>query len=78
MLPTQQLKQIGNAVPIPLGVALGKELGKALVIMWKQMDKIAEEEREASPEAEMYEFASCNYKACMSGSKCRILLDLQL
>lgn len=54
-LPVQQLKQIGNAVPIPLGVALGKELGKALVIMWKQLDKIAEEEREASPEAETYE-----------------------
>ncbi|TCD67280.1 hypothetical protein EIP91_000302 [Steccherinum ochraceum] len=46
-----QLKQIGNAVPIPLGMALGRELGKALFIMWKRQDDEEARERANSPEA---------------------------
>ncbi|KAI9459441.1 hypothetical protein BJY52DRAFT_1090290, partial [Lactarius psammicola] len=34
-----QLRQIGNAVPIPLSRALGKALGKALIKMWEAEDK---------------------------------------
>ncbi|RDX56375.1 S-adenosyl-L-methionine-dependent methyltransferase [Lentinus brumalis] len=29
-----QLRQIGNAVPVPLALALGKEIGKALIQLW--------------------------------------------
>ncbi|THH29585.1 hypothetical protein EUX98_g4594 [Antrodiella citrinella] len=50
-----QLKQIGNAVPIPLGLALGKELGKALYTMWRAQEGVEERERAASPEIEMYD-----------------------
>ncbi|KAH7923467.1 S-adenosyl-L-methionine-dependent methyltransferase [Leucogyrophana mollusca] len=39
-----QHRQIGNAVPIPLALALGKCLGKALMKMWEK------KEREGSPE----------------------------
>ena len=30
----QQLRQIGNAVPVPLALALGKAIGKALIQQW--------------------------------------------
>jgi len=40
----QQLRQIGNAVPIPFAYALGKSLGRALLKMWE------EKGREGSPE----------------------------
>ncbi|KAF5330887.1 hypothetical protein D9619_005458 [Psilocybe cf. subviscida] len=33
---SDQLKQIGNAVAVPFALALGKELGKALVSDWEQ------------------------------------------
>ncbi|EPQ57871.1 S-adenosyl-L-methionine-dependent methyltransferase [Gloeophyllum trabeum ATCC 11539] len=39
-----QLKQIGNAVPIPLGRALGMAIGESLMQVWK------EQERRGSPE----------------------------
>ncbi|KAF9246401.1 hypothetical protein BU15DRAFT_70495 [Melanogaster broomeanus] len=39
-----QLRQIGNAVPVPLAYALGKSLGRALLKMWDEKD------REGSPE----------------------------
>ncbi|KAF8559697.1 S-adenosyl-L-methionine-dependent methyltransferase [Imleria badia] len=39
-----QLRQIGNAVPVPLAYALGKSLGQTLFKMWDEMD------REGSPE----------------------------
>lgn len=45
----QQLRQIGNAVPVPLALALGKELGKALLKMWRQ-EKFR---KELSPEVPM-------------------------
>ncbi|KAF8261693.1 S-adenosyl-L-methionine-dependent methyltransferase [Lactarius quietus] len=38
----RQLRQIGNAVPVPLSRALGKELGKALIKMWEAEDKARE------------------------------------
>ena len=41
---TQQHRQIGNAVPVPLALALGKALGEVLLKTWQ------EEEREGSPE----------------------------
>jgi len=40
-----QHRQIGNAVPVPLALALGKELGKALIKYWNTQDS-----REESPE----------------------------
>ncbi|EKM55273.1 uncharacterized protein PHACADRAFT_184086 [Phanerochaete carnosa HHB-10118-sp] len=43
-----QLRQIGNAVPVPLARALGKELGKVLLKTWRE-----EAERELSPEVAM-------------------------
>ena len=30
----QQFKQIGNAVAVPFALALGKELGKAMIKAW--------------------------------------------
>lgn len=30
------LQQIGNAVPVPLALALGKELGAALIQAWRE------------------------------------------
>ncbi|KAG5645074.1 hypothetical protein DXG03_007164 [Asterophora parasitica] len=38
-----QIRQIGNAVPVPLALHLGKALGKALVKLWEK------KEREGSP-----------------------------
>lgn len=32
----QQIRQIGNAVPVPLALALGKELGAALIQAWRE------------------------------------------
>ncbi|TCD60057.1 hypothetical protein EIP91_010798 [Steccherinum ochraceum] len=65
-----QLKQIGNAVPIPLGMALGKELGKALFIMWKKQDAEEARERANSPEAgEMdLDAADTDTAPCSSGA----------
>ncbi|GJE87065.1 BAH and Dcm domain-containing protein [Phanerochaete sordida] len=37
-----QLRQIGNAVPVPLARALGKELGKALLKTWREEDAAGE------------------------------------
>jgi len=31
-----QLRQIGNAVAIPFALALGKELGKAMILEWEK------------------------------------------
>lgn len=45
----QQLRQIGNAVPVPLACALGKELGKAMLKVWKE----EEHKRDMSPEVPM-------------------------
>jgi len=39
-----QQRQIGNAVPIPLALALGKSLGEVLLKTWQ------EEDRAGSPE----------------------------
>lgn len=41
---SQQHRQIGNAVPVPLALALGKSLGQALLQTWQ------EKAREGSPE----------------------------
>ena len=41
----QQHRQIGNAVPVPLALALGKALGRALIKKWKK-----DGEKEGSPE----------------------------
>jgi len=46
MKTLQQIRQIGNAVPVPLALALGKELGVALIQAWKEE---LENERESSP-----------------------------
>ena len=46
----QQYRQIGNAVPVPLALALGKALGSVLLKLWKVEDENA---REQSPEAFM-------------------------
>jgi DNA (cytosine-5)-methyltransferase 1 len=32
----QQLRQIGNAVAVPFALALGKELGKAMILEWEE------------------------------------------
>ncbi|KAI9446182.1 S-adenosyl-L-methionine-dependent methyltransferase [Lactarius indigo] len=37
-----QLRQIGNAVPVPLSRALGRAMGKALIKMWEVEDKARE------------------------------------
>ncbi|KAL4244914.1 Cytosine-specific methyltransferase [Abortiporus biennis] len=48
-----QLRQIGNAVPVPLAEALGRELGKVLIKMWKEEEAEDETAREQSPEIGM-------------------------
>ncbi|KAI0672839.1 S-adenosyl-L-methionine-dependent methyltransferase [Trametes maxima] len=45
-----QMRQIGNAVPVPLALALGKEIGKALCMLWKQREKQEAEDQARSPE----------------------------
>jgi len=40
------MRQIGNAVPVPLARALGRGLGEAVVKMYEQKAR----EREGSPE----------------------------
>jgi len=40
----KQQRQIGNAVPVPLAMALGKSLGEVLLKTWQ------EEDRAGSPE----------------------------
>lgn len=50
----QQFMQIGNAVPVPLAFALGKEICKAVIQMWKEDDAKEEREREESPEVDRY------------------------
>ncbi|KAF9792170.1 S-adenosyl-L-methionine-dependent methyltransferase [Thelephora terrestris] len=45
---TEQFRQIGNAVPVPLAAALGRAIGKAAVQMWKGEDE--EQMRVDSPE----------------------------
>jgi len=45
----QQIRQIGNAVPVPLALALGKELGVALIQAWKE-ELESLDERKTSPE----------------------------
>jgi len=45
----QQIRQIGNAVPVPLALALGKELGVALIQAWKE-ELESLDEWEPSPE----------------------------
>ncbi|KAI0373036.1 S-adenosyl-L-methionine-dependent methyltransferase [Pilatotrama ljubarskyi] len=45
-----QMRQIGNAVPVPLGLALGKEVGKALCRLWRHQEEQGLRERARSPE----------------------------
>ncbi|KXN86923.1 DNA (cytosine-5)-methyltransferase 1A, partial [Leucoagaricus sp. SymC.cos] len=43
----EQMKQIGNAVPVPMALALGKELGAALTQAWREeIEREQQEERE--------------------------------
>ena len=37
-------------MPVPLAFALGKEICKAVLMMWKENDQRDEREREESPE----------------------------
>ena len=48
----QQLRQIGNAVPVPLALALGKEVGKAYIKYLQEKRGTEERERQQSPEVE--------------------------
>ncbi|OBZ65761.1 Acetolactate synthase, mitochondrial [Grifola frondosa] len=50
---TDQHRQVGNAVPVPLALALGKELGKALVILWAERERKESRARMQSPEIAM-------------------------
>ncbi|KAJ3542763.1 hypothetical protein NM688_g5941 [Phlebia brevispora] len=47
-----QYRQIGNAVPVPLAFALGKEIQKAAIQMWKNQEE-REAEQGQSPEISM-------------------------
>jgi len=38
-LQTQQLRQIGNAVSVPFALALGKELGNAILKDWEKKER---------------------------------------
>ena len=49
----QQYKQIGNAVPVPLALALGRELGKAFIKHWELEQQRGEDERELSPDVDI-------------------------
>ncbi|KAI9065405.1 S-adenosyl-L-methionine-dependent methyltransferase [Trametes sanguinea] len=44
-----QLRQIGNAVPVPLALALGKEIGKAACTLWREREREIQMAREQSP-----------------------------
>lgn len=46
-----QQRQIGNAVPIPLALALGKSIGDAVVSRWEK--EVEENDKEQSPEIPM-------------------------
>lgn len=51
LLCPQQIRQIGNAVPVPLSRALGNALGDALIKMWEaEAEAEAEAVRESSPD----------------------------
>ncbi|KAF8965236.1 S-adenosyl-L-methionine-dependent methyltransferase [Flammula alnicola] len=39
MIIRDQLKQIGNAVAVPFALALGKELGKAMILAWEEKER---------------------------------------
>lgn len=47
-------RQVGNAVPPPMGLAIGLEIRKALIAsennMYKQLEIMAKEQEEESPE----------------------------
>ncbi|KAL6300510.1 S-adenosyl-L-methionine-dependent methyltransferase [Sparassis latifolia] len=45
-----QHRQIGNAVPVPLALALGKELGKALIKLYREKEAREAQDRTRSPE----------------------------
>ncbi|KAI0647432.1 S-adenosyl-L-methionine-dependent methyltransferase [Trametes meyenii] len=45
-----QMRQIGNAVPVPLALALGKEISKALCMLWRQRELQEAEGQARSPE----------------------------
>ena len=49
---SQQQRQIGNAVPVPLAFALGKSIGAVLPSMWEKEDDDEDDDkqRELSPE----------------------------
>ncbi|KAI0077119.1 S-adenosyl-L-methionine-dependent methyltransferase [Panus rudis PR-1116 ss-1] len=51
-LVEHQYRQIGNAVPVQLAAALGRELGKAMVAHWREVDARKKRAREESPEVE--------------------------
>ena len=44
------MRQIGNAVPVPLALALGKEIGNALYQLRRFQEQMAFTERIHSPE----------------------------
>ena len=46
----QQMRQIGNAVPVPLALALGKEICKAVCELWRAREEQGRRERGKSPE----------------------------
>ena len=52
-MSSQQLMQIGNAVPVPLALALGKAIGKAAVQMWDEDEQKRRTVRASSPEIPM-------------------------
>ncbi|KAI0748472.1 S-adenosyl-L-methionine-dependent methyltransferase [Daedaleopsis nitida] len=47
-----QMRQIGNAVPVPLALAIGKEVGKATIKLWKQNQEQEQTARARSPAVE--------------------------
>ena len=49
----QQYKQIGNAVPVPLALALGKSVGEVLSEVWRKTDAQLVALRQESPEIAM-------------------------
>ncbi|KAI0780552.1 S-adenosyl-L-methionine-dependent methyltransferase [Trametes elegans] len=47
-----QMRQIGNAVPVPLALALGKEIRKAVCELWRAREEQGRRERGKSPEVD--------------------------